>query len=111
MLKTLSEIKNFIGSYSSNSGNCTALIQKYMENPFLFNKRKFDIRCFILVTTVNGVVKGYWYEDGYLRTTSKEYSLKNVENRLIHLTNDAIQKKSEGYGKFENCNKVSFHDF
>ena len=25
----------------------------------------------------------------------------------MHLTNDAIQKKGEEYGKFENCNKVT----
>ena len=54
----------------------------------------------MLITCVNGCVKGYWYEDGYARTTSKEYSLKNLENRLVHLTNDAIQKKGEEYGKF-----------
>jgi len=26
---------------------------------------------------------------------------------MIHLTNDAVQKKSEDYGKFESGNKVS----
>ena len=83
------------------------IIQKYMEEPFLFNKRKFDIRCFILVTTVNGVLKGYWYEEGYVRTASKEYGLKHLSNKLVHLTNDSIQKKSTCYGKFEHCNKVS----
>ena len=30
---------------------------------------------------------------------------------MIHLTNDAIQKKSEDYGKYENGNKISFQDF
>lgn len=66
-----------------------------MENPYLFNKRKFDIRCYVLITTVNGSLKGYWFEDGYVRTTSKEFSLKNLENKLVHLTNDAVQKKGE----------------
>lgn len=27
---------------------------------------------------------------------------------MIHLTNDAIQKKSEDYGKYESGNKVLF---
>lgn len=27
---------------------------------------------------------------------------------MIHLTNDAIQKKGEEYGKFEGNNKISF---
>lgn len=30
---------------------------------------------------------------------------------MIHLTNDAIQKKGDDYGKYENGNKVSFTDF
>ena len=30
---------------------------------------------------------------------------------MIHLTNDAVQKKSEDYGKFENGNKISYTDF
>ena len=58
------------------------------------------MRCYVLITTVNGIVKGYWYEEGYIRTTSKEYNLKNIENKFIHLTNDAVQKKGETYGKF-----------
>lgn len=30
---------------------------------------------------------------------------------MIHLTNDAVQKKGEDYGKYENGNKISFADF
>ena len=37
--------------------------------------------------------------------------MKNLKNRFIHLTNDAVQKKSEDYGKYENANKISFADF
>lgn len=29
----------------------------------------------------------------------------------MHLTNDAVQKRGEDYGKFENYNKVSYADF
>lgn len=31
-------------------------------------------------------------------------------NKYIHLTNDAVQKYSEDYGKYEPANKVSFAD-
>ena len=87
------------------------IIRKYIENPILFNKRKFDIRCYSLVTSVNGNVQGYWYTEGYLRTSCREFSLKNVTNRLIHLTNDAVQKRCDDYGRFESGNKLSYHDF
>ena len=92
-------------------GGRTLIVQKYLENPLLYNKRKFDIRCFVLVTTVRGVVKGYWYEEGYLRTASKEFHLKYLSNKFMHLTNDAIQQRSEEYGKFEGHNKVTYPEF
>lgn len=89
----------------------THIIQKYIENPMLFCKRKFDIRCYSLVTCINGITQAYFYQDGYLRTASQEYSTKDVSNQFIHLTNDAIQKHSKEYGKFENGNKLSYLDF
>jgi hypothetical protein len=64
-----------------------------------------------MLNTVYGEMKGYFYEDGYIRTSSKEFSLSNLQNKFIHLTNDAIQKKSDDYGKFENGNKLSYADF
>ena len=30
---------------------------------------------------------------------------------MIHLTNDAVQKKSDDYGKYEKGNKISYEDF
>ena len=39
----------------------TFILQKYIEKPLLYNKRKFDIRHFMLMTCVNGKIKGYWY--------------------------------------------------
>jgi len=83
------------------------IIQKYIERPLLYKSRKFDIRCYALTTTIGGNFQGYWYQDGYLRTSCREYNVKNATNRMIHLTNDAVQKKSEDYGRFESGNKVS----
>jgi hypothetical protein len=56
----------------------------------LIKKRKFDIRCYGLFSTVNGIQKGYFYNDGYIRTSCKEYNTNNLNNKFIHLTNDAI---------------------
>lgn len=82
-----------------------------MWNPLLIHRRKFDIRSFACVTAVNGNMKGYFYDEGYLRTSSREFSINNLSNKLVHLTNDAIQKKAEDYGKFENGNKLSYLEF
>ena len=78
----------------------------------LINKRKFDIRVFALYTAHvdSKLLRGYIFNDGYLRTCCKEYDVSQVENRFIHLTNDAVQKTSVDYGKFESGNKLSYQD-
>lgn len=64
-----------------------------------------------MLTSINGNLKGYEYEEGYLRTSCTEYTTKNLHNRMVHLCNDAIQKKSEDYGKFEPGNKMGYEEF
>jgi hypothetical protein len=108
--KNFDEIKQLVREKSEDTDR-TAIIQKYIENPLLINKRKFDIRCYGVLTRINGLMRGYFYQDGYLRTSSKEFNVQNLANKYIHLTNDAIQKHSDDYGKFENANKLSYTDF
>lgn len=89
----------------------TYIIQAYINNPFLYNGRKFDIRHYMMITSVNGILKGYWYQDGYIRTSSESFDLEDLNNKYIHLTNDAIQKYGEDYGRYEAGNKVSYTEF
>ena len=84
---------------SVNKGR-SVVLQQYLTRSLLINKRKFDIRCFMLVTSINGYMKAYFYKDGYLWTSSKEFNLKNLGNKYIHLTNDAVQSKAEDYGRY-----------
>lgn len=65
-------------------------MQKYIEKPLLISGRKVDLRAFAMLTSVNGVLKGYMYRDCYLRTSSKMFDLSNLHSRYIHLTNDAV---------------------
>lgn len=51
------------------------------------------------------------FQEGYLRTCSAEYDLSEVSDKLVHLTNDAVQKYGDSYGKFEAGNKLSYADF
>jgi hypothetical protein len=46
----------------------------------------------MLITTLYGKMRAYWYSEGYVRTSSCLFSLDDIDNDLIHLTNDAIQK-------------------
>ena len=63
----------------------------------MVHRRKFDIRVFALLTYIanferqEGILRGWFYEEGYIRTSCKEFSLKaGDDNPYIHLTNDAV---------------------
>lgn len=103
---SIAKIKREVARHSEHY---SLILQEYIT-PFLIHQRKFDIRCFAMVTSFNGVVQGYFYPEGYLRTASKPFSLDST-SKFIHLTNDAVQQHSEDYGKFENGNKLSYGDF
>ena len=75
VLTKLSEIKSKLNSRSGDSR--TFIVQRYIENPALYKNRKFDIRCFALITSINANMKGFVYDDGYLRTSSREFDLRN----------------------------------
>lgn len=66
----LRDIMEFI--YTKNEKEAFWVVQKYVEKPFLYKTRKFDIRIWALVTADFRI---YVYKDGYLRTSSTEYDL------------------------------------
>lgn len=107
---SISDIKNYI-NMGKHKENRSFIIQKYIEHPLLINNRKFDIRCYSLCTSINKKLKAYFYKEGYIRTSSTEFSLKNLNNKFVHLTNDAIQINSKDYGKHEPGNKLSYQEF
>ena len=65
----------------------------------------------MLMTCINGKFKGYWFNEGYIRTSSFEYTTKNCKDLYTHLTNDSIQQNSQEYGKYEKGNKLSYAEF
>ena len=79
-----------------------------MERPLLITGRKFDIRAYAVVTSN---LECYFYQDGYLRTSCQEFTMDNVEDRNIHLTNWAVQKKAEDHGNFEDAGQMDFKQF
>ena len=108
VMKDFNQIKSLING-NRQEQKCW-IIQKYLENPLLYNERKFDIRMFVLVTWINGVIKVYWYQEGYVRTATKKFSSNNLDSKLVHLTNEAVQKHSSSFGKYESGNKLTLQE-
>jgi tubulin polyglutamylase TTLL1 len=88
------------------------IVQLYLDKPMLVSGRKFDVRCFVLVTHFKcRGLRAYYFNDAYVRTSSKKYSLVSLRDREAHLTNDAVQNRSKTYGLYEEGNKLSFSDW
>jgi tubulin monoglycylase TTLL3/8 len=78
----------------------TWVVQKYIENPLCVLKKKFDIRQWVLVTCWNPLTV-WFYERSYLRFGVEDFSIDNLKNRFIHLTNNSVQKNSEHFESTE----------
>ena len=76
------------------------IIQKYMENPMLYHKKKYDIRQWVLVTDWNPLTV-LFFNKCYIRITTNEFTLANIRNRFIHLTNNSVNKKSKNFNNEE----------
>jgi len=86
------------------------LLQEYIERPFLYKGRKFDLHHFVLLTSIGGVLRVYWYYQGYVRTSSMPFGLKDL-NPIIHFTSDSLQATAADYGHYEPANKMTYNDF
>jgi hypothetical protein len=94
ILRKQTSSNNGTANQGGNAAKCTLkfnsfVIQKYIENPLLIMKRKFDIRVWVLV---NQNMDCYLCKEGYLRTASTEFKidLQNVDDKFVHLTNNAV---------------------
>ena len=101
------KLKDIVRSIRAKPLNSLWVIQKYIEKPLLFKGRKFDIRMWAIAT---GKHELFYYTQGYLRTSSSEYTAEATDN-YIHLTNNCLQKYGENYGVHEKGNTLSFDEF
>jgi hypothetical protein len=83
----------------SREGIVEWVVQKYIENPLLLEGgRKFDIRCWIILDQEYNV---WMYKEGVLRTTCVPFSLSDLSDAFVHLSNHCIQINHPDYGKYE----------
>ena len=67
--------------------------QKYIERPLIIIGKKFDIRVWVLIASVEPL-KLWMYDEPYLRFTSEDYDPTQIENKFMHLTNASISKEN-----------------
>lgn len=108
-----SPVKTSTKATSANSLNLVKshrfVVQKYIEKPMLIEGRKFDVRIWVLIDQEMNL---YCFKEGYLRLSSEAFTLddKQIEDKYVHLTNNAVQKYGKNYGKHESGNIISFNE-
>ena len=71
------------------------VVQRYLTKPYLIDGYKFDLRIYVLVTSVNPL-EAFIYKEGFGRFSTQPYTLDPTDkaNKYIHLTNVSINKNN-----------------
>ncbi|CAF1185319.1 unnamed protein product [Adineta steineri] len=104
----LNECHKNLSSYSTIYYN--RLVQKYIENPLLIHKHKFDIRTYFLCICLSNDILCFACQTGYLRLSMYEYDLDNFD-KFIHLTNQSIQRKNQDFSSMKNHTGMTMEEF
>jgi hypothetical protein len=65
-----------------SSSSPSFIVQKYIERPLLVSGLKFDMRQFVLVTSLDPLVV-FISDDYYLRFTASPFTLDNIDDRCV----------------------------
>ena len=74
-------------------------MQHYLAHPLLLKKKKFDLRLYVLVSSVFPFIT-YLNHEGLARFCTEDYAMptaKNINNHYMHLTNYSLNKMSDKY--------------
>ena len=68
------------------------LVQDYLYDPFLVDKRKTNFRYYLLIICFNGDIKGYIHNNGFVYYTPEYYDKKSSDFKK-HITTGYIDRK------------------
>lgn len=100
ILKGESEFR-FLLKKSINLNISQFLISRYIDNPHLINKKKYDLRIYVLITSFSPL-RIYLYNNGLVRFATEDYKKGDFDNIFIHLTNYSINKNNLKYKPNQN---------
>ena len=74
------------------------IVQRYMHRPHLLGGYKYDLRLYVLVSSLNPL-RVFLFREGLVRVCTQKYQPleKNMGDVRMHLTNYSINKDSEAF--------------
>ena len=81
------------------SRHCTA--SRYISDPLLINGRKVDFRLYVLLTALQPL-SAHVFRQGLVRFCSGDYRNATYEQLSAHLSNNALQTKSQRHATGQN---------
>ncbi len=76
--------------------NCDYVVQRYVTDPLLLNQRKSEIRLYWLVANLDPLMV-LVYKEGTVRLNTLPFTLDDLDNQLVHVTNVFQQKSHPDY--------------
>ena len=67
------------------------VVQRYLPDPYLIGGYKWDLRIYVLVTSVCPL-RIYIYNEGLCRFSTEKFDMAGIDNMFSHLTNTSINK-------------------
>jgi len=74
-----------------------AIVSEYISRPMTIHEAKFDLRLYVVMTSVDPL-RIYLYDEGLCRISTHKYTTKK-NSRFVHLTNYSVNKKSKHFIK------------
>lgn len=77
----------------------TGIVQQYINNPYLIENLKFDLRIYVLILGYEPL-RIFIYDEGLGRFATEKYQRvkkKNMKDVHMHLTNYAINKNNKNF--------------
>lgn len=92
------------------SDNEEAIVQYYIEHPFLIKGRKFDIRMYALITSASPI-RIYLHDSGLIRFATHQYDPNaDPSDAKTHLTNFALNKDDPDFVRCDDETGESVDD-